>query len=175
MEHTKEHNSVLLPYPPIDPKPNSHYAQILMEDYAGIVSELTAITKYEYQSVVLMQSFPDFSKELSKIGMVEMHHLDILAQLIFKLGGDPRYRAHSNPTMGHFWSGQNVDYQCSFPTLIYENIQGEKKAIENYRRHLCLIHDVSVQKNIQRIILDEEQHVRIFCQALALWQRSALS
>ncbi len=175
MDHKNEHDFVSPPYPPIDPKPNPHYAQILMEDYAGIVSELTAITKYEYQSVVLMNTFPHFAKELSKIGMAEMHHLHILAQLIFKLGGDPRYRAHSNPTMGHFWSGQNVDYQCNFPSLIYENIQGEKQAIENYRRHLCLIQDSSVQKNIRRIILDEEHHIRIFCQALALWQRGALS
>ena len=175
MDHKNEHDFVSPPYPPIDPKPNPHYAQILMEDYAGIVSELTAITKYEYQSVVLMNTFPHFAKELSKIGMAEMHHLHILAQLIFKLGGDPRYRAHSNPTMGHLWSGQNVDYQCDFPSLIYENIQGEKQAIENYRRHLCLIQDSSVQKNIRRIILDEEHHIRIFCQALALWQRGALS
>ena len=49
--------------------------------------QLTAITKYEYQSVVLMNTFPHFAKELSKIGMAEMHHLHILAQLIFKLGG----------------------------------------------------------------------------------------
>ena len=86
--------------------------------FRSIVSELTAITKYEYQSVVLMNTFPHFAKELSRIGMAEMHHLHILAQLIFKLGGDPRYRAHSNPTMGHFWSGQNVDYQCDFPSCI---------------------------------------------------------
>ena len=87
MDHKNEHDFVSPPYPPIDPKPNPHYAQILMEDYAGIVSELTAITKYEYQSVVLMNTFPHFAKELSKIGMAEMHHLHILAQLIFKLGG----------------------------------------------------------------------------------------
>lgn len=87
MDHKNEHDFVSPPYPPIDPKPNPHYAQILMEDYAGIVSELTAITKYEYQSVVLMNTFPHFAKELSRIGMAEMHHLHILAQLIFKLGG----------------------------------------------------------------------------------------
>lgn len=174
MEH-QEYAAVPLPYPAIEPVPNLHYARILMEDYAGIAGELTAITTYGYQHVVVAESFPNFSEELSKISIVEMHHLHILAELIQKLGGDPLYRAHSNPTMGHFWSAQNVNYQHSFPDIIVENIKGEKLAIENYKRHLCLIQDASVQKNLCRIIQDEEHHIHLFSKALALWKQGALT
>ena len=81
-----------------------------MEDYTGIVSELTAITKYEYQSVVLMNTFSALCQRLFQ----DWHGRDASSPYFSAAhlcGGDPRYRAHSNPTMGHFWSGQNVDYQ----------------------------------------------------------------
>lgn len=174
MEHSDLHTAASLPYPPIDPKPNPHYARVLMEDYAGVVSELSAVTQYEYQDVVTMHDYPEFAKMMSGVAMVEMRHLHILAQLIEKLGGDPLYRAHSNPTMGHFWSGQNVKYQRALPQMILLNIQGEKMAIENYRRHIRCIDDLSVQRNLQRIILDEEQHIHLFSQALSQWQKGEL-
>ena len=44
MDHKNEHDFVSPPYPPIDPKPNPHYAQIMMEDYAGIAVSYTHLT-----------------------------------------------------------------------------------------------------------------------------------
>lgn len=165
MDHSAS-TQALSAYPPIHPQENPCYARLLAEDYAGVHSELTAIMQYVYQSVQT-QAEPALSKTLARIAQDEMHHLQILAKLIHALGGDPQYRARTNPTMGHFWSGQNVCYQTSVPDLLFQDIQGEKAAIEGYRRRIACIVDESVRENLQRIILDEERHLALLTR---LWQ-----
>lgn len=164
MDHSTS-TQALPPYPPIHPQKNPYYARLLAEDYAGVQSELTAIAQYLYQSV-LTQTEPALAKTLARIAQDEMHHLQILAKLIHALGGDPQYRARTNPTMGHFWSGQNVCYQTSVPDLLFQDIQGEKAAIEGYRRRIACILDESVRQNLQRILLDEERHLALLTRLL---------
>lgn len=165
MDHSTS-TQALPPYPPITPQKNPCcYARLLAEDYAGVQSELTAITQYLYQSVQT-QAEPALSKTLAHIARDEMHHLQILAKLIRALGGDPQYRARTNPTMGHFWSGQNVCYQTAVADLLFQDIQGEKAAIEGYRRRIACILDESVRQNLQRILLDEERHLALLTRLL---------
>jgi bacterioferritin len=43
-----------LPYPEIKVmEPNKYYATLLLEDYAGMISELTAVNQYSYHSFML--------------------------------------------------------------------------------------------------------------------------
>ncbi|NLC53912.1 MAG: peptidoglycan-binding protein, partial [Firmicutes bacterium] len=81
-----------LPVPYPEPRvvaPNAFYAQLLLEDYAGMVSELTAVHQYLYNHYY-------FEKELSgmvkSIAIVEMKHLELLAETILLLGEAPEYR-----------------------------------------------------------------------------------
>lgn len=89
----------------------------------------------------------------------------MLGELIVKLGGNPLFRT-CNQGRSLFWCGKNpspVQNICQFLRI---NIEGEEKAIEGYRMRICEIKDVQVQKVLERIILDEEHHIKIFNQYL---------
>ncbi len=154
------------PYPEVKiAAPNMYYAELLMDDYAGLVSEFTAISQYLYHYF----SFKTFSKELAKllenVAITEMLHMEILAGIIKKLGGDPVIRG-SYSTNGCFWNGTFIYYGTTIAEQLKADIDSEYKAIEGYQTHIQAIGDPSIKAVLQRIILDEISHIHLFNQAL---------
>lgn len=148
------------PYPPIKVmEPNPHYARILLDSYAGTVSEMTAITMYLYHHYDSEDALPEFADVVEGVAIVEMFHLEILAKMIILLGGDPRYYGSN----GVWWSGRYVNYLTGEPCLqIHADIQAESAAIKQYRQQIIAIDDPHVQNMLQRIIKDEQLHLSLF-------------
>jgi len=142
---------------------NPRYARILSESYAGATSELSAITMYLYQHHDSADLLPEFSSSLKEIAIGEMHHFDILAELIKLLGGDLRY----HNSRGRQWTPRNIRYLTGAPySQLLANIQAEKAAITQYRQQIAHICDPHVQRILECIIQDEEEHIKIFEQIL---------
>lgn len=153
------------PYPEIKvTAPNKYYADILMEDYAGMASELTAINQYMYHHFVSKSINKDASHLLEKIAIVEMRHLEILAEVIILLGGNPIYGGRR--AVDKFWSGAFVFYDNDLRQQLIADLDSEYKAIQNYRRHIDIIQDSYIQAILRRIILDEEVHIKLFREAI---------
>lgn len=151
-----------IPYPPVEvTAENAQYAKLLSRDYAGIASELTAIGQYVYQEIVVQDSDKELSSALECISQVEMHHMDILGNLIFLLGGDPRLGECARNRF-IYWDGHYPVYSQNPTTVLREDIAAEQNAIATYKKRLTEIADPKIQKNIERIIMDEEEHLRIF-------------
>lgn len=129
----------------------------LTDDYAGRDSETTAIMQYAYQSYILKEKHPDLARVLEKIAVVEMSHHEMLAEAIVQSGGDPVIAGRHC-----FWSGSAVNYSQNVCEILKADLAGEKGAIANYRRTISALTNKSVIALIERIILDEEVHVRIF-------------
>lgn len=55
---------------------NLDYAQILLLDYSGEVSENTAVHLYIYQHLLQVEKWHEFSEALEQIAITEMHHLE---------------------------------------------------------------------------------------------------
>ena len=150
---------VNLPYPQLKvEKENKKYAAYLLEDYAGLASELTSITQYSFQNFVKFKTLPNLSKTLENIAKVEMRHLEILGKLIFLLGETPKYAYDSK-----VWTGEAVDYNLDIKKMLESDITLEKKAIASYQKHITLINDKYIKDILKRIILDEEKHLECFC------------
>ncbi len=157
MENVTEYR-VNLPYPEVESGPdNRRTVLLLMEDYAGMVSELSAITQYVYQHIVLEDAAEEVSEVMRHISIIEMKHLELLGEAILKLGGNPMYASR-----GRFWNARNVSYVTRVREVLNENINGENSAIRQYRRHIEQTANQSVKRLLERIILDEELHIRIF-------------
>ena len=62
--------------------PNPSLARLLNNDLSAAKSEMTAIHQYTYQAWRLEKDYPEISKTLSEIAMVEMRHFHRLGQLI---------------------------------------------------------------------------------------------
>ncbi|MHB8076160.1 ferritin-like domain-containing protein [Desulfosporosinus fructosivorans] len=165
--HKKEGYSDPSPYPEIKVQgPNIHYAELLMDDYAGVVSEFTAISQYIYHHFFFKDIDQQLGQLLENVSITEMLHMEILAELIKKLGGNPVIRG-SYSTAGKFWTGNYIYYGTNLCEQLKADINAEYKAIEEYQKHIRSIADPYIQAILYRIILDENVHIRLFNQALA--------
>lgn len=152
------------PYPiPRVEKENREYGYLLLQDYAGEVSEDTAIHLYFYQYFIKQNKDPELAEALKKIAIVEMHHLELLGETILLLGVDPKYRIKGTPFQQDiFWNASYVNYEQRTKALLEVNMASERKAIQNYMLHRKIIKDPYIQQLLTRIIEDEEVHLKIF-------------
>lgn len=142
-------------------KPNLGYAKILLDDYAGKVSEDTAIHLYLYQHLVSDDLWEYYANTMEHIAIVEMHHLEILGKLIKLLGLDP---AFVSPRDNHLvaWNTNYVSYTTDLEKMLEADIISETKAIQKYHEHIKMIDDIYIKHILLRIIEDEEIHLNIF-------------
>ncbi len=144
-------------------KKNLTYAQILLQDFAGRNSEMTAINLYIYQYFSLFNQYPTVANDLKEIAETEMHHLSLLGETIKLLGGNPEYATINCITGAKiYWTAENVNYNDNLKEMILYNINGEMQAITAYKEHSRLINDKYIRQLLKEIIADEEQHIKIF-------------
>ena len=158
--------SAPIPYPPLEVDgPNPQYARMLGVDMASSKSEMTSICQYLYHSWTLPKDFDHAHDLMRRIAEVEMHHLDMLGELIVKLGGNPRYMAVMNRPVP--WEGRMVTYNHTPAMAVKDDMLLEQAAIDTYRRQAAAIRDPHIVAVLRRIIMDEEMHITIFKALLA--------
>lgn len=151
------------PYPVIKvEKKNPAYVSILLNDYAGLLSEETAIHLYLYQSFMIEEELTEYKEMMRHIAEVEMIHLRLLGEIIEKLGGDPVYGVIGDDKMLRFWNSGNVEYCKDLKSMLEINIQSEQEAIKQYQNDLTIIEDIYIKEIIERILLDEYIHLSNF-------------
>ncbi|HMM22343.1 MAG TPA: ferritin family protein [Selenomonadales bacterium] len=156
----------LLPDPYPAPKvlgENDCYAKLLLHDYAGISGELTAISQYIYHYLTLYCSHPEVARTARMIAINEMHHLELLGKTI-QLLGTPPVICCANRQGVQFWDARFVYYGNDLYDQLTANMKQEMDALRNYRNHQRDIHDPFIRELLDRIILDEEHHLRLFSQ-----------
>lgn len=149
----------IIPYPSI-PRlySNPRYCQMIYDSFGGEKGELTAINQYIYEHISLKNQ-ECIRKILRDIAIEEMRHLDILGDIIIKLGGKPIYQS-SNEKM---WTSQNIRYDTeNLQKIIRKNIEAEEGAILSYQKLIRYTNNMYLRKVYERIILDEKTHIEIF-------------
>ncbi|GEM_PF-171537 len=151
------------PYPPIRIEcPNPEYARLLFDDYAGMVSEMTAINQYLFHHYDMPEEFAEVAELLEAVSIVEMRHLEMLAELIKLLGQPPMYM----DGQGRFWDASFVAYIPGNPCeQLQADIEAEQAAIQTYRQHIAMIDDRYIKAVLARIVKDEQLHLRLFTRA----------
>lgn len=138
---------------------NKDYAKLLLNDYAGSVSEDTAIHQYFYQALIINDE--KIKNDFLHIAEVEMHHLNILGKIIELLGIKPLFGVVNDSTLTP-WNAEYVDYTVKFKDILILNIKQERDAIINYKRHIEEIDDKYIKESLNRIIEDEILHIKYF-------------
>ena len=142
---------------------NIIYANLLLKDYTGINSELTAINQYIYQHFDKFNIDSEFSETLAEISMVEMKHLELLGETIKLLGVDPKFKfIDESCNYLTYWSSSFVNYTTNVIDMLKNDIEIEKIAIKNYLNHIEIINDKFIKNLLYRIIEDEEKHIECF-------------
>lgn len=148
-----------LPYPPIQVRGrNPRYAELLMVDYCGSVSELSAILQYINNENRMSDEHCSLIRTILGIAMAEMIHLQKLGELIHLLGGNVCFEARQP---GGLWSPSCLALPDHIPQMLRADLEAEKAAIRQYKMHINAIQDDYVCNVLRRIILDEEYHIMI--------------
>lgn len=129
--------------------------------YAGAGSELTAILQYTYQHLICCP--PQVADTLSGISMVEMHHLELLGQLIRSFGGDPRF---CQPSRRQWWSGDMACYDNRLCKLLLKDLSDEHNAVTAYLFAAQRISQPCAAALLRRIAKDEEHHIILLSQLI---------
>lgn len=150
------------PYPPVRvQQENPRYAAAMLSNMAACSSEMSAVSLYVYNGLLTKDCFPEYSTCFEKISMVEMHHLHLFGELALLLGTDPRLWSMKNDKPV-YWSPSCNRYPERIIPLVKNALAGEKETIKTYKEQCSWIKDCYISDILQRIILDEELHVRIF-------------
>ena len=156
--------SVDLPYPSLDGlcfDPKS--VKIISPAYADRGSELTVILQYVYQSMILAgRGCEEYGKILTQIAIAEMHHLDILGEMLYRMGALPVFSS-CPPRRFDFYSTRAVSYAQTTQKMLQDDIVGERAAIKGYEGMLCRLENERVAAVIARIVQDEKLHLETLC------------
>lgn len=149
------------PYPPVQvQQKNRAYANAMLSNIGGENSEMTAVSLYFYDQLVTREDVT-VSHIFHRISIVEMHHLEIFGTLSLLLGEDPRLWSTAGQQK-RYWTPAYNTYTWRKKQLLQIALKSEQMAIAKYRSQLKWIKDPNILENLQRILLDEESHVRIF-------------
>lgn len=152
------------------------FAKLLLQDYAGDISEESAIHLYIFQSLILHKQYPEIASDLFHIAIIEMHHLQLLGETINLLGLTPEFVTYqSDFEIKHYWSSKNVDYCTSIIDILTLNIQKEYQAIKMYLAHYQLITDPHIKELLLRIIEDEKIHLSYFENQLIILKKENMA
>lgn len=155
------------PWPPIRvERQNPCYAKEILSDIGACNSEMSAISLYLYNNAILTDSDPEYARIFQKIAIVEMHHFNVFSHLAFFLGADPRLWAPDNGSL-RYWSPSCNNYPTAGKALWENALAGEEAAISRYCCQARQIDDAYVTDLLERVLLDEQIHVRIFRRMLA--------
>ncbi|UWP58634.1 ferritin-like domain-containing protein [Ruminococcus gauvreauii] len=150
------------PYPKVQVKErNAAYAREMLSNMADIASEISDVSRYFYIAVMTAPKYGEISECFHNISIVEMHHLNIFAELARQLGADPRLWCVKNGRR-RWWSPSYVGYPQELRAMIAESVKAEKDAVIKYSRQAKVIEDMNIVENLHRIIKDEECHLQTF-------------
>lgn len=151
-----------LPYPALQPQKRCpEYASAMLSNIGSSNSEMSAVSLYFYNSVILQPEYSSFARCFHDISIVEMHHLDVFASLALQLGADPRLWSMRNRGT-YYWTPAYNQYPRELQEMLENSIKGEMAAIQKYTKQAETIHDNNIVEILRRIILDEQHHIKIF-------------
>lgn len=152
------------PYPEIKvTAPNETYGLMILDNVGGMNSETSAICQYIYDHAIAGKDFIDLKQAFLNISMVEMHHLDIFMELSLKLGMNPRWWTCLDDQCS-YWSPSYLNYPNQVTEVIQSAIDNEYQAINKYKYQASVIKDPHIIAILNRIIEDEELHIKILKQ-----------
>ena len=159
--------SLDLPYPPVRTESRrTDYAYAMLSNMGSSNSEMSAVSLYFYNSVILNPGNSDFAHCFHEISIVEMHHLNLFASLAFQMGLEPRLWSMEKRRRCYWTPAYNL-YPQNVRAIIENSIKGEEAAIRKYAGQANTICDTSIVALLNRIILDEQRHIEIFHSMLA--------
>ncbi|HAN09167.1 MAG TPA: hypothetical protein DCP90_00965 [Clostridiales bacterium] len=138
---------------------NKDYADMLMNIYAGEVSEFTLTMQYMYHHNFYKDVNNELAEDVAEIHADDMEHMHILADLIVDLGGDPEYKYSNHKS--EYWSAKLVNYKKNICDMLKADMSLKKAGIEGYTKLIAMIDDTRIKTILNSILKAEIMHYNI--------------
>ncbi|BBF45429.1 protein from bacterioferritin family [Lachnospiraceae bacterium KM106-2] len=139
--------------------PNMYYGELIMNDYSGIEGKLTQYLQYRFHYYTAKQNKPKIAVYMKKLAKVKEIHMEMFAELLFVLGTVPAYRV-GLVSGNDKWDSTNVTYGKTLKDQLEADLELGYRTIRNYNAHIKLISDPFIKKFLERILADEELHIK---------------
>lgn len=157
-----------LPYPPVQPETHrKEYAYAMLSNVGSDNSEMSAVSLYFYNSILLSPQHAAFARCFHQISIVEMHHLDIFASFAHQMGLDPRLWSVPGGPVPLLDPPPTIAIPSSCRPFFKTPSRASWRPLENTAGRRKPSRTPNIVANLQRIIQDEEHHVRLFRSMLA--------
>jgi len=158
-----EHNHI--PYPKIKvEEQNPEYAKEILSNISGENSKMSSVCMYFYNHLVT-ESNPELSGKFRQIGLTEMRHLELFSNIAFQLGADPRlWELRGKRKV--YWSSKSIKYSMKPKKMLMEALFSEHLAVDKYTKQTKLIKDVGIIEALNRIIIDDKEHIKMLTDLL---------
>lgn len=139
---------------------NNELGTMLLECYAAELSELSSVTRYSYLNIVLDNEYEEIKEIYRGLSIVELHHMNMIGELIKQLGVMPRYY-HKNKNNITMWNGNYVPGKYDMESTLLDSIQHEKDMINKYNSIIERVDHIVIKEVLSRIIMDEVIHISL--------------
>jgi rubrerythrin len=157
------HHEASIPYPSLDHlHRDPRMARLL---FRGYYDELTAISTYTYNSIILTDLCHGAATLFSTLSMTEMRHFRLLGEAIRRLGGNPSIRTDLRITSFEPCADSSHPHTESVCRQMIKNaINAEQTAAWEYRALACKTRDETLKQLLCRLANDEEEHASMLQQ-----------
>ncbi|MCD8028902.1 MAG: hypothetical protein LUF02_09665 [Erysipelotrichaceae bacterium] len=69
---------------------NPKIGRLLLKDIGGINSKMNNVSLYFYNMILTKETNPELSQLFRQLNLEEMKHIELLADICYQLGVDPR-------------------------------------------------------------------------------------
>ncbi len=159
---TQPEQTTIVPYDLSTLSTDIQSARIISPAYSSRRSELAAILQYLYYGIIFENlGYNEIANQLFAIGEQEMHHFQLLAQTLIRLGVDPIYTAFP-PQRDAYFTTRFINYiTTNKEAMIKSAICDEECAIKQYDSMLSRLTNQTVIDIITHIRDMEYKHIDI--------------
>lgn len=155
------------PYPqPVGLIENRRAACILLKNYSGVCSEMTAVNQYMYHYLKAHECHPQVSEVFRQIAETELKHLYLLGSVICQLGVSPKLRTIGE-SGSSYWSARSIGYGRGIKDMLALDIESEQEQIKQYEKSMRRISNTQIHSLLLRIVEDEKLHVKLLTEVLS--------
>lgn len=149
-----------MPYPTIFRlRQDQEITRRIMSGYSGAASELSTVLQYAQHSL-RCKNYSEVSETMRGIFYVETLHMELLGDVLCKLGGNAEY-IMSVQEKNIYWQASMVNYSSAPSSMLRLDIEGEKGAVAFYEQTAKMTDQPELKSLMLRLAEDERLHVKI--------------
>ncbi len=139
---------------------NLKSGRLLLKDIGGLNSKMNNVSLYFYNMILTKEEHPDLSQIFRNIKQEEMRHMELLADLCYQLGIDPRLWEIQNDLLQYWSPGYNI-YPRTLHKMIENMINNENKLINIMQSQISMFDEPIIIDIFHQIITEDKKHVDI--------------